>query len=81
MIISVMYYLSGYTNFVGLIASEAGRWMRTKKRSGLGQATKIIVYKSWGELSLFSAMQNMHIWTARVITSKIKLIYETKQKN
>ena len=50
MIISVMYYLSGYTNFVGLIASEAGRWMRTKKRSGLGQATKIIVYKSWGEL-------------------------------
>ena len=26
-------------------------------------------------------MQNMHIWTARVVTSKIKLIYETKQKN
>ena len=62
MITSAMYCLSGYTNFVGLIASEAGRWMSTKKRSGLGQARKIILYKSWGELSLFSAIENMHIW-------------------
>ena len=37
---------------------------------------KNIFLTKWDELSLFSAMKNMHIWAGRVLILKMK-VYET----